>query len=212
MPCCVERVRKVSDRLGVQARRTRAATPAASAPAAGPRSPSTFASGTRSHRSPPTQTMLQCVAISGGTTRAQAASTPSTNSPTRLALAAWPARPVRRNATPSCTADGAHRCCVSSDNIYDMCGGDGLAAAQGEPRADGAAGVYAPMNDRAKTALEGIWERQAAVEGRDEAGLDDHNNGYVSPADAAPASASPHPAAAAGRAGSTIFRAARKPA
>jgi len=93
-----------------------------------------------------------------------------------------------------------------------MCGGDGLAAAQGEPRADGAAGVYAPMNDRAKTALEGIWERQAAVEGRDEAGLDDHNNGYVSPADAAPASASPHPAAAAGRAGSTIFRAARKPA
>ena len=79
-------------------------------------------------------------------------------------------------------------------------------------RADGAAGVYAPMNDRAKTALEGIWERQAAVEGRDEAGLDDHNNGYVSPADAAPASASPHPAAAAGRAGSTIFRAARKPA
>ena len=92
-----------------------------------------------------------------------------------------------------------------------MCGGDGLAAAQGEPRADGAAGVYAPMNDRAKTALEAIWERQAAMEGRDEVGLGDHNNGYVSHhAGAVLASAPPHPAAAAGRAGSTIFRAARK--
>ena len=62
--------------LVVQAHRTRAATPAGSAPAAGQRSRSTFASGTRSHRSPPTQTTWQCVAISDGTIRAPAASTP----------------------------------------------------------------------------------------------------------------------------------------
>ena len=52
---------------------------------------------------------------------------------------------------------------MPSDNIYDMCGGDGLAAAQGEPRADGAAGVYAPMNDRAKTALTGGLRNAALV-------------------------------------------------
>ena len=62
-----------------------------------------------------------------------------------------------------------------------MCGNDGVQTPdEGSVRADGAKGIYAPMNDikrqPKKKNLEEIFARQDEVEGKADSG--DHQNGY----------------------------------